>query len=40
MTKRNPIPAPATLVAIDIAKHRHEVLIEAPAISGVGGSPS
>ena len=30
MTERNPTPAPATLVAIDIAKHRHEVLIEAP----------
>jgi hypothetical protein len=30
MTELNSIPAPATLVAIDIAKHRHEVLIEAP----------
>ena len=30
MTELNPTPAPATLVAIDIAKHRHEVLIEAP----------
>ena len=30
MTERNPTPAPATLVAIDIAKYRHEVLIEAP----------
>ncbi len=30
MTKDNPILAPATLVAIDIAKYRHEVLIEAP----------
>jgi transposase len=29
MTELNPTPAPATLVAIDIAKHRHEVLIEA-----------
>ena len=29
MTKSNPTPAPATLVAIDISKHRHEVLIEA-----------
>ena len=29
MTERNPTPAPATLVAIDIAKYRHEVLIEA-----------
>jgi len=29
MTERNPTPVPATLVAIDIAKHRHEVLIEA-----------
>lgn len=29
MTKHDPTPAPATLVAIDIAKHRHEVLIEA-----------
>jgi transposase len=28
MTERNPTLAPATLVAIDIAKHRHEVLIE------------
>ena len=33
MTERNPTPAPATLVAIDIAKHRHEVLIEAPGQS-------
>jgi hypothetical protein len=30
MTELNPTPAPATLVAIDIAKHRHEGLIEAP----------
>jgi hypothetical protein len=30
MTERNPTPASATLVAIDISKHRHEVLIEAP----------
>jgi transposase len=30
MTELNPTPAPATLVAIDISKHRHEVLIEAP----------
>ena len=30
MTKDNPTLAPATLVAIDIAKHRHEVLIEVP----------
>ncbi|WP_262032395.1 IS110 family transposase, partial [Microvirga sp. Mcv34] len=30
MTELNPTPAPATLVAIDIAKYRHEVLIEAP----------
>ena len=30
MTKDNPILAPATLVAIDIAKYRHEVLIEVP----------
>lgn len=30
MTALKPTPAPATLVAIDIAKHRHEVLIEAP----------
>jgi transposase len=30
MTKRRPTPAPATLVAIDISKYRHEVLIEAP----------
>jgi hypothetical protein len=30
MTKDNPILAPATLVALDIAKYRHEVLIEAP----------
>src|SRR3954447_12079400 len=30
MTTRNPTPAPATLVAIDISKHRHEVLIQAP----------
>ncbi len=29
MTELNPTPAPATLVAIDIAKHRHKVLIEA-----------
>jgi transposase len=29
MTELNPTPVPATLVAIDIAKHRHEVLIEA-----------
>ena len=28
MTELNPTLAPATLVAIDIAKHRHEVLIE------------
>jgi ATP-dependent DNA ligase len=33
MTELNPTPAPATLVAIDIAKHRHEVLIEAPGQS-------
>ncbi|WP_262267774.1 IS110 family transposase [Microvirga yunnanensis] len=30
MTKDNPTLAPATLVAIDIAKYRHEVLIEVP----------
>jgi ATP-dependent DNA ligase len=30
MTELNLKPAPATLVAIDIAKHPHEVLIEAP----------
>jgi hypothetical protein len=30
MTELNPTPAPSTLVAIDVAKHRHEVLIEAP----------
>jgi hypothetical protein len=30
MTKDNPTLAPATRVAIDIAKYRHEVLIEAP----------
>jgi transposase len=30
MTELNSTPAPSTLVAIDIAKHRHEVLIEAP----------
>ncbi|GEO18248.1 hypothetical protein MAE02_59440 [Microvirga aerophila] len=30
MTKDNPIPAPVTLVAIDISKYHHEVLIEAP----------
>ena len=30
MTKLNPTPAAAALVAIDIAKHRHEVLIETP----------
>ena len=29
MTKCKSTPAPATLVAIDISKHRHEVLIEA-----------
>ena len=29
MTERNPIPVPATLVAIDIAKRGHGVLIEA-----------
>ncbi|EIM30767.1 hypothetical protein MicloDRAFT_00006700, partial [Microvirga lotononidis] len=29
MTELNRTPVPATLVAIDIAKHRHEVLIEA-----------
>lgn len=29
MTELNPTPVPATLVAIDISKHRHEVLIEA-----------
>ncbi len=33
MTELNPTPAPATLVAIDIAKHRHEVLIEAAGYS-------
>jgi hypothetical protein len=33
MTELNPTPAPATLVAIEIAKHRHEVLIEAPGQS-------
>jgi hypothetical protein len=30
MTELHPTPVPATLVAIDISKHRHEVLIEAP----------
>ena len=30
MTERHPTPDPTTLVSIDIAKHRHEVLIEAP----------
>jgi hypothetical protein len=30
MTDLNPTPAPSTLVAIDIAKHRHEASIEAP----------
>jgi hypothetical protein len=30
MTELNPTPVPAALVAIDISKHRHEVLIEAP----------
>ena len=30
MTERNPTPTSATLVAIDISKHHHEVLIEAP----------
>jgi transposase-like protein len=30
MTELNATPAPATLVAIDISKPRHEVLIEAP----------
>jgi hypothetical protein len=29
MTELNPTSAPSTLVAIDIAKYRHEVLIEA-----------
>ena len=31
MTDRNPIPAGAVLVAVDIAKLRNEVLIEIPA---------
>jgi hypothetical protein len=31
MTDRNPIPAGAVLVALDIAKLRNEVLIEIPA---------
>src|SRR5919112_1058341 len=34
MTDLNSTPAPAALVAIDIAKHRHEVLIEAPGRAG------
>ena len=30
MTERNPTPANAALVAIDMSKHRQEVLIERP----------
>ena len=30
MTKRNPTPPDAVLVAIDMSKHRQEVLIERP----------
>ena len=33
MARQEPTPAPATLVAIDIAKTRNEVLIEAPGRS-------
>ena len=33
MARHEPTPAPATLVAIDIAKTRNEVLIEAPGRS-------
>lgn len=33
MTNRQPTPSGAALVAIDIAKHRHEVLIERPGQS-------
>src|SRR4028119_1152641 len=31
MTTRQPMPDGAVLVAIDVAKHRNEILIEAPA---------
>jgi hypothetical protein len=37
MTSQNSIPADAVLVAIDIAKVRNEVLIEAPAINAAAG---
>lgn len=37
MTSPNVIPADAVLVAIDIAKVRNEVLIEAPATSAAAG---
>ena len=33
MTTRQPMPDGAVLVAIDVAKHRNEILIEAPASS-------
>lgn len=33
MTTRQPIPEGAVLVAIDVAKHRNEILIEAPGFS-------
>ena len=39
MTNRDPISPDAVLVAIDIAKVRNEVLIEAPHISDGGVCP-
>ncbi len=39
MTTLQSMPAGAVLVAIDIAKHRHEVLIDAPGRKRSGTSP-